>query len=412
MSELIQKNDNRATIRWKLMASVSAAALIASSMAASEVLAADSDVSRPLIWIELGAQMERASGDGPFTPEFYGSLDPSLSSPNKIQGELPWALGQEAKISLQPQDSDWIFSAGIRYGRAKSKRSAQPQTNAAAHPFVYPSPHFYYSPGGAYQSYKWVCCKTVPGVPAKVGFADTESRHQESHLILDFQAGKDVGIGLFGRDSSSVVSAGVRFAQFTTRSEIDVKARGDVLHYNGFAYAYPAFASGFPQKYNAATKFRAYSLTAGSARSFNGIGPSLSWDASATLAGNSDTSELTLDWGVNVAVLFGKQKTHTHHQSSGQQYYAKYGAYRPHPGRGYLSLYNHPRVDHTRSRNVTVPNIGGMAGLSIKFPDAKISIGYRADYFFGAMDSGWDTRKSANRSFMGPFASISVGLGD
>jgi hypothetical protein len=53
-----------------------------------------------------------------------------------------------------------------------------------------------------------------------------------------------------------------------------------------------------------------------------------------------------------------------------------------------------------------------MAGFSIKWPNAKISIGYRADIFLNAMDGGWDTAKKENRSFMGPFASVSFGLGD
>jgi hypothetical protein len=60
---------------------------------------------------------------------------------------------------------------------------------------------------------------------------------------------------------------------------------------------------------------------------------------------------------------------------------------------------------------VTVPNIGGFAGLSFRYNVAKISFGYRADFFFGAMDGGIDTRKNYDRNFYGPFASVSIGLG-
>ena len=59
-----------------------------------------------------------------------------------------------------------------------------------------------------------------------------------------------------------------------------------------------------------------------------------------------------------------------------------------------------------------MPNVGGFAGLSFRYADAKFSLGYRADFFFGAIDGGIDTRKSENRGFNGPFASISVGVGD
>jgi iron complex outermembrane receptor protein len=407
MSELIQKNDNRATIRWKLLASVSAAALIASSIAADETLAADSDVSRPLVWIELGAQLERASGgDDMFKPLFYGDFAPSLDSPAKIAGELPWAFGPEAKISFQPNDSHWLFSAGIRYGRAKSTRSSQQNTNP-------PSSHIVRKYPSSKPIYSQKCCHTFTFPAYRANFADVQSVHQESHLILDFQAGKDVGLGLFGKDSSSVVSAGVRFAQFSTRSDISVKGRTDLEHYNYLSLLYGGyFLARYPQKYAAASRFRINSLDAGSSRSFQGVGPSISWDASATLAGNPDSSELTFDWGVNAALLFGKQKVKTHHQSMESVFYFASGYTRAHPAYGYTSLYNHPRTDHTRSRRVTVPNVGGMAGFSIKFPNAKISVGYRADYFFGAMDGGWDTYKKQTRSFMGPYASISIGLGD
>jgi hypothetical protein len=64
-----------------------------------------------------------------------------------------------------------------------------------------------------------------------------------------------------------------------------------------------------------------------------------------------------------------------------------------------------------RSRSVVVPNVGGFVGMSLRFPNAKVSLGYRIDAFFGAMDGGIDTRKTYDRDFYGPFATISIGLG-
>jgi hypothetical protein len=58
-----------------------------------------------------------------------------------------------------------------------------------------------------------------------------------------------------------------------------------------------------------------------------------------------------------------------------------------------------------------VPDLGGFAGLSWCVPNAKVAIGYRADFFFGAMDGGIDGAHRENVGFYGPFASISVGLG-
>jgi hypothetical protein len=65
----------------------------------------------------------------------------------------------------------------------------------------------------------------------------------------------------------------------------------------------------------------------------------------------------------------------------------------------------------TRSRRVTIPNLGGFAGLSVRYPNAKFSLGYRADFFFGAVDAGIDARHAKDLGFHGPFATISIGLG-
>jgi hypothetical protein len=393
MSELIKKHDDCSTIRWKLMASVSAAALIASCIAAAKALASDDD-SRPTVWIELGTQLEGSSGgDAPFASHLYDRLDPSLTSPAKFQSELPWAIGPEAKLSFRPAGSDWTVSASVRYGRATSKRSTQERTN--------PSPLSkvgkYYNSTGAY-----VCCTTKPVTPHILEFADTQAKHQESYLIVDFQVGKDVGLGFLGRDSSSVFNAGIRFAQFISKSSVSVKARSDIHHYNYIAAFYPYFLSLYPQKYGPGTGFKTFSVAAQSKRSFQAVGPSISWDASATIAGRADEARLTFDWGVNASLLFGKQKARTHHESSAHDV--------PYKIRPYQLTYTN-QGNRTGSRNVAVPNIGGMAGFSIRFPNAKVSLGYRADFFFGAMDTGSDVRSTSDVSFHGPFATISIGLG-
>jgi hypothetical protein len=56
--------------------------------------------------------------------------------------------------------------------------------------------------------------------------------------------------------------------------------------------------------------------------------------------------------------------------------------------------------------------VGAFAGMSLQFSNAKTSTGYRADFFFNAVDNGINARKSENIGFYGPFASVSAGLGD
>ena len=64
-----------------------------------------------------------------------------------------------------------------------------------------------------------------------------------------------------------------------------------------------------------------------------------------------------------------------------------------------------------RSHSVAVPNVGGSMGLSFHYAAAKVSFGYRADFFLGAIDGGIDTHNSEDVGFHGPFATISIGLG-
>lgn len=224
----------------------------------------------------------------------------------------------------------------------------------------------------------------------------TKSAYEESHGVLDFSAGKDVGLGAFGQDATSTISVGVRLAQFSNRSKVSATGRPEIhIGRAGFRYA---------------ISFYNYTMLAQAARSFRGIGPSLSWKASAALLGNKDDGELSLEWGINGAMLFGRQKAKINHTTQAYhmpiiQYYG--GLY---DGLYYSRVYDasHP---HTRSRAVAIPNLGGFAGVSVKYPNVKFSLGYRADFFFGAVDAGIDERHAKNLGFNGPFASISIGLG-
>ena len=119
--------------------------------------------------------------------------------------------------------------------------------------------------------------------------------------------------------------------------------------------------------------------------------------------GNPQNGEVTFDWGANAAVLFGRQKAHVRHLESGHYHRAGRNIL----PRSIIILHIHRDTD----RIVTVPNVGGFAGAIWRIENFKVSLGYRADFFFGAMDGGIDAAKSENRGFYGPFASVSVGIG-
>ena len=126
-------------------------------------------------------------------------------------------------------------------------------------------------------------------------FSDTLVPHRESHAVIDFAVGKDVGLGMLGPNGGSRFSAGIRLTEFSTKSTTSIYARPDVSFINAQATFYQ------------------YALNGQTEHNFHGVGPSLSWNASAALLGNADNGELTLDWGVNGAVLFGRQKADVQH---------------------------------------------------------------------------------------------------
>jgi iron complex outermembrane receptor protein len=392
MSELINKNDNRATIRWKLLTTASAVSLMASAYGAQ--------AGEPSIWINLGWHFDRIGGqDELYIPPLAQELTQApFNDLINAERHIMYAYGLDGSVSLRPEDSHWVISASVKYGRAHGARSVH-QTMATVPPYVHTS---------------------IPAVPRSYAFHLTtpnlphgyvRGSNSEKHIIADFQAGRDVGLGLFGQGGESVLSAGVRIAQFKSASSAVIFGDPDMTPYyfhttrivnvrvNGVRQPEPKFIVGTGHT------FHILGAAEEASRDFHGIGPTLSWAASAPVAGNLENGEIALDFGLNAAILFGRQTVRgTHHETGEHErvaaFYTKY----------HSSYHRHATI--TRSRRVTVPNLGGFAGISYRYSDAKLSLGYRGDFFFGAMDGGMDARKSETRSFMGPFASISIGLGD
>lgn len=387
MSELSNSGQDAATLRRRLLAGVSTASILAACWMPSIVNASEDE--RPTFWIELGAQVER-SGDGQerFAPSFVSQIDTNaFTSPLVTERPPRFAIGGEGKLTVEPAGTNWIVSAAVRYGRSNKSKSVHQETSPGSGQFIESIPLL-----GYYSS------NFTPADSKR--FTDTVSQHRESYTIIDFQVGRDVGLGLFGTGSRSQLNVGVRMAQFTSRSTSTISINPDFA----FSYKYTTQVFGIPANLKIPSQsWHLYDAQADITRSFHGIGPSAGWDSSAVLAGNPERTEVTADWGINASVLFGKQKVKSHHQTNSS--YHDEGIYQP------VTAVAVPVSEtHSRSRTVAVPNIGGFAGLSLRFPNAKVSLGYRADVFFGAIDGGIDTRKTYDRAFYGPFATISIGL--
>ena len=403
MSELIDTKENRKIMRRQLLATVSTLAFLTSVVEAGEAWADDQD--RPTFWLELGGQLEQQTGQGDsYDPPGVADYPSSPAyKPSPLQFEKPplFSNGAQAKLSFQPEESDWVFSASVRYGRANGDKTRYHNTpgqkltrNEITVSFLPGKPHYF-----TYEVFH--CCHASQFVNAKPDYADVKSVHRDSHAILDFQAGKEVGLGLFGQSSESVFSGGVRFAQFSAKSSVSLHGKPDVSFFNGVPQY---FLNKYPQLYYPTSKFHVFAASASSERSFQGVGPSLSWNSSVAMLGNAQAGELSFDWGANVAVLFGRRMAKGEHHESGHYHHAKYYPANSH-------YYTNPTKSFDRRQTVTVPNVGGFAGVSFKFVNAKLSLGYRGDFFFGAMDAGWDKEKNKTVGFYGPFATISFGFG-
>lgn len=395
MSELIPGNDSCTRTHWKLLAGVSVLALL-TYVSSSEAGMVD-DASKPDVWLEFGGQLERMDGkQQPFAPSFTHSLISDGTIPGSVSQKLPpYSSGFEGSILFEPRGSDWHFSATIRYGRSNNSNSSHHQTDdPPLRPILISIPFL-----GFYLTNH---SPNIDAEPISRKLGDTDAKNREGHAVLDFQVGRDVGVGLFGGNSD--IELGVRFAQFTKGSNVRITANGGA---DWLPYKYKSTFNGFPAHIYAKTEsWDVFHANANISRSFRGVGPSLAFNTSVPFAGNPQNGQIAFELGVNGALLFGRQKASIHHETLHQRPYVPH-----HYNFIPLQTVYHHSYNTNRARSVTVPNIGGFGAISFNYVNAKISVGYRTDFFFGAMDTGIDTRDTRYLGFNGPFATVSIGMG-
>ena len=200
MSELITTPTSRAGLRWQLLATVSAVAVAAAFPAQS---AAATETDRPTVWIEGGWHFDDVTGtNDPFVVPLDSEIRAAgFSSPSDVQRALAKAYGAEGSISFQPNHTDWVFSISARYGRVHTGRNVH-QEKPLSGPLLKKT--FLDGRG------------TISYTPTLTGYVQQKADNNESHTIVDFQVGKDLGIGLLGRGTDSVISFGARYAQFSS----------------------------------------------------------------------------------------------------------------------------------------------------------------------------------------------------
>ena len=352
---------------------------------------------KPEVWLTLGGNFAQLQDSWQkFSPDFASTMPEGLPNPVTQEKAPSAAFDWEGKLTYQPEDSDWVLKAGIRYGRSSRHGYVHKSlpfstaNEAQFTPFIVNIFHFPAQVSCAFVQQHLSPGQTCPFLAGEHEFVDARSGASERHDILDFTLGKDVGLGTVG--------GGVRIAQFSTKTRAEFNSDP---HYN---FPTPLVIGFFVPNQKYAEIFDG---TTHEKRSFHGIGPELTWDASLPVLGNEADGEVALDWGLNAAALFGNQHVKIHQAVSEKKCMGDNTA-----SPGYCTGVYDPSPDIApRSKSVTVPNLGGYVGLSARYSNAKISLGYRADEFFNAMDGGQDTAKKYNRGFYGPYLNLSIGFG-
>ena len=366
----------------------------------------NADDHKPQLWLQLGGNFNATLSDGssPWDPTgsatFPNGGGPTpawpagLPTPAQLQKTPNMGFDWEGSLSFKPTDTDWTLKAGVRYGRASRNKHFHKSNVAGTKEGI--SFFGYYRPCSAIAAYGALGAACYHGAVEE--FVDSQNVSNEEHMMLDFTLGKDVGLGAFGSEGHSTLAAGVRIAQFHSDA---IMTMGAGPHYN--------LTTDVFQKYHDLWEF-----DSSETRTFRGVGPEVTWDGNASLLGNEADGEVTLDWGVNAAVLFGRQRAVLHHAVSHCRVDG-FGTLAVCEGQtigGNIDARIHePADDVNRSRTVAVPNLGGYLGASMRYHNSKVSFGYRADTFFGAIDGGQETAKSTDRGFYGPYLNVTLGLG-
>jgi len=358
----------------------------------------DSDV-RPQLWLQFGGNFNAVmhhnivayDPSSAYAPNFPNGGGPTPNWPAGLATvpdleKLPnMGFDWQGTATVELPESEWQLKAGIRYGRSsRNKHFHQSQYAGTKNGIAFGSR--YYSCAFVAQYYPQTGAACYHG--ALNEFVDSQNISHETHMMLDFTLGKDVGLGTIG--------GGVRIAQFTEQTKLDIGADPN----------YNIYLTPFSKYHDT------YQFTSDEKRSFNGAGPEVTWDANQVIWGDDDGPQLTFDWGINASVLFGQQKVVLRHTAE----HCRHTGFGDNAGCDGVGIggedgqIHEPDEDISRSTSATVPNIGGYLGASFRYRNSKLSLGYRADTFFNAMDGGQQTKETYTRGFYGPYLNVSLGL--
>jgi outer membrane receptor protein involved in Fe transport len=333
--------------------------------------------------VEIGGQVQRH--DAPYadlTPVSAASFTGALDTTQAQNRNLDWGDGREVRLTYALPGDAWRVSAGYRIG----KTNGTDQTLN----FVLADEGC----GGTTAQCDQAAQAGYTGEPfffKAYNYSDVTVTNREEHTVVDFDVGRDVGMGM---GVASSVSAGLRYAQLKSATHMQM--------FGAANWDLPEQFVLF--KYSSNTHYKS-DLTA--SREFKGAGPTLSWDAAKRLWG-PDTSHLDLEWSLTGGVLFGKQKTTLKGDETSAYFSGKYYNREVLQSGPTVDITNNPAA---RSKSVTAPLLDLSAGLAYETGRFKVDAGYRWERYFNVLDAGYAERKNVDRTIDGPYFKIAVGFG-
>ncbi len=102
MSELMNASARRNAIRWQLLTTVSALAILG-SISVGTIAKADDESDKPVVWIELGGQLSRLEdSEQSFSPSLM-TKRPSEFAPSPPFEKMPhYSIDGDSALSFQP----------------------------------------------------------------------------------------------------------------------------------------------------------------------------------------------------------------------------------------------------------------------------------------------------------------------
>ncbi len=324
------------TLRKRALTGVSAVAL--AIMVGQGPALADGH-ERPS-WLMLEFGYDIYAGDEQGWTEIPGQIVRDIEPDDGLHGAVgfvtPW------------QDSAYDIGIFARFGGSFNEDSSQTRTpTATVGPFA-SAPY------------------NILGGTTYTGFSSASVDHEEKHVIVDFEARRDIGMG-GGIDVTA--KAGFRFAYFDAETDTNFSRISPTL-------------GGLSEERNS---------------TFIGFGPKLGFDAVVPMSGS-----MQFDFSGDASLLFGDRERRVEATGTG-------------------ALAGLSVTDDDHSFRV-VPTLGGTAGISFT-PEGlggmKFTVGFKAEAFFNVYDQrvkfdpgGGNGRgeKNAHRFQFGPFARITIPL--